>query len=115
MAIKVKLNSNLRALAQNYRTKVEQVAQSSAEEIASLAAQLAPQRSGHLALESIAVALTASTSVFRVIAHTADSTHPEYAAFVEYGTEHSAAQPFLRPAYEFVRPRFENRLRHLKP
>jgi len=30
----------------------------------------------------------------------------EYGAYVEYGTRHMAAQPYLHPAYEEQRPRF---------
>lgn len=115
MAIKVKLNSSLRGLAASYRAKVEHVVAESAQEVASLARQFAPRATGHLAEESIAVTETGSTGVIRVVAQTADAEHPEYAMAVEYGTEHSPAQPFLRPAAEAVRPRMERRLRALKP
>lgn len=30
----------------------------------------------------------------------------EYAAYVEYGTRFMAAQPYLRPAFEAVKPQF---------
>lgn len=37
----------------------------------------------------------------------------EYAAYVEYGTRFMAAQPYLRPAFETMRPRFIADLRKL--
>ena len=38
----------------------------------------------------------------------------EYGVYVEYGTSHMAAQPYLTPAYEFVRPSFEEALARLE-
>lgn len=115
MSVRVKMKSNLRALKGRYRAKVERVVAETAVEVASIARQLAPRDTGHLAEESIAVVLTPSTGVARVVARTADAEHPEYALHVEFGTANADAQPFMGPAFEAVRPRMRRRLAHLKP
>ncbi len=114
MAIKIKINSSLRDLKGSYRDKVAKVVSESAVEIASIARQLAPKDTGHLADESIAVEQTPSTLVTRVVVKTADADHDEYGMHVEFGTSESAAQPFLRPAAAIVAPRMKRRLAHLK-
>jgi HK97 gp10 family phage protein len=115
MSVKVKLNKNFRGLKASYRAKCERVVAESAREVAAVASQLAPRDSGHLADESIAVVVTASTSVVRVVAQTADADHEEYSHLVEFGTSETDAQPFMGPAFDIVRPRMENRLRRLNP
>jgi HK97 gp10 family phage protein len=37
----------------------------------------------------------------------------EYSTYVEFGTRHRAARPYMRPAAEAVLPKFVEQLRHL--
>lgn len=46
-----------------------------------------------------------------VVVDTRDEKHPSYAAYLEYGTRHQGAQPFLIPAAEAERERFRRRIR----
>lgn len=43
------------------------------------------------------------------VAEVGPSTH--YAIYVEYGTKHMAARPYLRPAVDKVRPGFESAIK----
>lgn len=62
-----------------------------AEIVAARAAQLAPRLTGHLAAST-------DDSGGLVIANT------DYAGYVEYGSRHNKAQPFMRPAKDQMEP-----------
>lgn len=47
-------------------------------------------------------------------AHAVVGTGVEYATFVEYGTRHMAAQPYLIPAAEQARPKFLDACRRIE-
>jgi HK97 gp10 family phage protein len=112
MPLKVKLNDNLEKYSRQIKRNANRRLFQLAQEIASLAQQLAPVDTGHLRL-SISVVETVRSGIFRVVATTADGTHPEYAWFVEWGTRHSPAQPFLTPAYLAVKKRLDRYLKRL--
>ncbi len=79
------VNAALAAVALRVEAAGEPVEEAGAEIVAQLAQANAPRLTGKLATsvdeESGLVVVTA-----------------EYGAYVEYGTRHTAAQPFLRPA-----------------
>lgn len=63
----------------------------------------APMRTGNL---------RASIQTHRTGLHEAEvRVGAEYGTFVEHGTRHTAAKPFLAPAVEAERPRFLGRIR----
>lgn len=80
--------------------RTQKVLRESAHEIASVAEQLAPKRTGALA-ESIHVE---ETDAIRVV------VGKSYGKYPEYGTVHQAPQPYLRPAVNAERKRVRARL-----
>ena len=78
-----------------------------------MAIQNAPRRTGHLADESIHVVPAENPDVIRVVVSTADAEHDEYAAIVEYGSSRQAAEPYLTPAVEAVKPTLPNHYKKL--
>jgi HK97 gp10 family phage protein len=108
VSLKFKLTSRLSALADQLPANVRERSVQVAEEIAARARQNAPRRTGHLADESIHVVPTENPDVIQVVVSTADAEHEEYAADVEYGTSKQAAEPYLTPAVEAVKPDLPN-------
>lgn len=76
-----------------------------AESVARKARRLVPVDTGALK-ESIAVELNRRTGSASV---TVGNAQVDYAPFVEYGTRHTAAQPFLTPAAESEKKEMRNR------
>ena len=84
------------------RERVVKVVNETAQEVLSIAQQLAPvdtgflRASGHLEGD-------ARGELQKVV------FDAEYAGYVEFGTSRSAAQPFLRPAVASIKSRFNRR------
>jgi len=76
--------------------------QDAAEEIQYLAQELVPVKTGYL--KSTIHVQTFDELSLQVRADA------EYAAFVEYGTDKQAAQPFLTPAVEAIFPGLERKI-----
>lgn len=85
--------------------RVKAQIQKSVYQIASDARKLAPVDTGNLRSS-----ITGSSNVKAGFAGTV-STNVDYAAFVEFGTRKSPAQPFMFPAAESERPLFEEGMR----
>jgi HK97 gp10 family phage protein len=94
MTVRVNL-SGLRTISEALNEAISRGSGRAAHMIADLAAQLAPEKTGALK-RSIHVEPGASPSEWSVV------TDVPYAAFVEYGTADSEAQPFLTPAAEQI-------------
>ena len=108
MTIQLRLGLNsLADLAPRIMDAVDAEMEDAAEELAYIAQELAPVRTGFL---------RSSIHVER-IDHLALQVRAdaEYAAFVEYGTHRQAAQPFMTPAMETIKqsyaPRIARRIR----
>jgi HK97 gp10 family phage protein len=98
MTVKVELKlSRLRRVLQGEKAAIDRGANAYAEAVRDLAEQLAPYRTGALR-ESIHVEPGDVAGSYQVVASA------PYAVFVEYGTAHAAAQPFLTPAAEHTAP-----------
>lgn len=85
---------------------VDKVVRKTAFEIESVAKSRAPVDTGNL-----------KASISTMVdgpAHAVVGTNVEYAPFVEYGTRHMAAQPYLIPAAEQARPKFLDACRRLE-
>ena len=90
--------------------RAERAVHGTAENIKAGASGRAPRDTNHLADDSIRVERIDEHQAV-VIVQTADEKHPEYSRFVEQGTRHQAAQPFLIPAAEAERGPFIQRIR----
>jgi HK97 gp10 family phage protein len=112
MPLKVKLNDNLEKYSRRIKKNANRRLFQLAQEIASIAQQLAPVDTGHLRL-SISVVETVRSGIFRIVVTTADDKHPEYAAYIEWGWRNSPASPFLTPAYLAVKKRLDRYLKNL--
>lgn len=97
------VKNNFPAVRGEIRTQTVRVVNDTAAEVESIAKQLAPVETGRLR-DSIHTENYRNGELKRVVAEA------EYAGYVEYGTVHSAAQPFLRPAVESVKSRVNRRL-----
>jgi HK97 gp10 family phage protein len=87
----VQVQAALLAIIPRVDAADEVVEESSARIVASIAAQLAPRFTGHLAAST-------DEQSGMVVANT------PYAVFQEFGTRRHAAQPFLRPAKDRSEP-----------
>lgn len=98
MTVSVSLNlSRLRRVLQGEKAAIDRGARAYADAVADLAEQLAPVDTGALR-ESIHVEDGDVDGSYKVVASV------PYAVYVEYGTAHAAAQPFLTPAAQHVKP-----------
>lgn len=89
---------NFPQIIRGMATKADQIVRKAAFDIQAGAQQRAAVRTG---------AMRASIHARRVgPAHWEVNVGVEYGVYVEYGTVHMAAQPFLRPSIEAVRPSF---------
>lgn len=98
-----KLISNLTRIAAQAPQAAEAALQQTGEDIASLASQLAPVKTGALR-DSIRPENVSEGTVLV-------GTDKEYAVYVEYGTSESAAQSFLTPAFLQSEATFKVRLK----
>lgn len=105
-----KLTGDLTKRMRRGEKRTGQAVQSSTKRIAKGAQTRAPRDTNHLADESISVERIDEHTAY-VVVQTADATHPEYSRFVELGTRHHAAQPFLIPAVEAEREPFVRKIR----
>lgn len=104
--LKVKVaNNRLPKLNSQLRERALKIIQDGAQQTADMAKSLAPVDTGFLR-GSIHV-------------ETQDSGHAQvvveasYGQFVEYGTVKMAAQPYLTPAVELVKPQLINKLKNI--
>jgi len=93
----VEYKTNIRAISRALEGALNDGLKETADDILDLAQQLCPVKSGDLKASGHTVPLG---NVWQVIF---DADH---AAFVEFGTQNQAAQPFLSPAVESVDPTF---------
>jgi HK97 gp10 family phage protein len=102
------VTNSIDTINKQIQAKVDGITESTAQEIASIARQLAPKgktkrkRKGLPLWQTIVAGKVDKVWKVRVSA--------PYAGFVEYGTVHQAAQPFLRPAINHVKTRFARRV-----
>lgn len=89
----------------NLTERADQVVQKVAHDIEGGAKQRAPVDTGHLR-NSIQAQRTGDAEAEVTVG-------AEYAGYVEYGTRHMAAQPYLTPAAEEQREPFEQAMRQL--
>lgn len=104
--IRFTIKSNLDQLPQEVRLEAEARCFRASLEIASLAAQLAPVDTGELS-ESVGVAQGTDGKTWLITVNAGHAVH------VEYGTENSEAQPYLRPACNALIPELRADLRKL--
>lgn len=98
MSISVTLTlSRLRRVIAGEQAALDRASRNYAEAVADLAQQLAPVDIGALR-ESIHVEAGDRPGAYKVVASV------PYAAAVEFGTHKMAAQPYLTPATQHVRP-----------
>lgn len=103
---KVKLVSRIPEAARNIRRQAEEATLQAAQDVAVIARQRAPVKTGNL---------RDSITVYRNTQGNAEvGTDVEYAKAVEYGTSRQAAQPYLRPAMEAVKPQLIKKLKRMK-
>lgn len=103
---KVKLVSRIPEAERNLRRMAEETVGEAAQACAVIARQLVPVRTGAL---RDSIAAYRNTRLNWVVG----AAEP-YAKFVELGTSTRAAQPFLRPAAEAVKPKLMRRLQGMK-
>lgn len=94
----VSLTSRLPVIAAEMRPKAALAVQKTASDLEGHAKQNAPVDTGYLQGSIQAEQVAELTSVVNVGA--------EYGVYVEFGTSRMAAQPYLVPAAETVRPAF---------
>lgn len=94
---------DFRRLAEEVRKALETAIQENADDLQAVARRNAPVRTGFLR-DHINV-------VKQGPLHVDVTSEAPYASFVEFGTRYMAAQPYLMPAIEEVRPRAEDRVR----
>jgi len=85
MPTTVKVKNKLPAIATTLKSNADRIQTTTAAQIAKLARERAPRRTGLLRLSTSSAKNIASSKVF-------------YARYQEFGTRHMRAQPFLRPA-----------------
>lgn len=96
------VNSRLSEIAASLPKRVDRAVKEAAEEVANQARLRAPVRSG--ALKAAINVQREGRGRYSVVAGDGDVF---YGHLVEYGTSHSAAQPFLIPALEVSKPRVD--------
>jgi HK97 gp10 family phage protein len=96
----VEYKSNLRQIAAQIDSEMDLAMADTAEDIRTLAAQLAPKRSGDLSRSGKVTKKGAGHY------ETSFGDGLTYAVYVEYGTAVSPAQPFLTPAAAAIDPLF---------
>jgi len=93
----------------------EQAAAKGAKAIVTRAKRLAPKRTHALEKAIEATKVTGLVYIIGVRQGDGSRTDPaQYAHFVEYGTVHAEAQPFIRPAAELERAYLPTRMRQVK-
>ena len=117
-----KFQARLRAIPKAARDAVEPALATGGYEIAEAIEALAPEDEGDL-IGSIAVTLPGHSTppysqpgggqVVPVdqVAITAGNSDVRYPHLVEYGTTHTAAQPFFWPGYRLARRKAQNRVK----
>ena len=96
MSVSVKLNmSKLRRIISGEERAILAGLEDAARQVRDLAEQLAPVDTGYMR-SHIVVEAGPRPGMYSVVAQA------EYAVFVELGTRHMAAQPFLAPAFRRV-------------
>lgn len=101
-------NNRLGALASRLRPQVSQIIRKAAFDVEARSKELVPVDTGALQ-NSIQSEMTGDLSAVVAVGM-------EYAPYVEYGTSRSAAQPYLTPAADAVRPGLEAAIQDaLKP
>ena len=107
MAIRITVQSNrLPAVAAKLPAAANIVLERHGREMEATAKRLVPVDTGALR-DSIAWEMTGETSGQLVAGQ-------EYAGYVEFGTRHAAAQPYIRPAFEQQRPEIEAAFRRIQ-
>lgn len=108
MPIAIEVRSNmLPGMGGRMLARVAEVVAEAAIDCQSLAKTFVPKDTGTLARSIGAEPENAEQTVWVV------GTNVEYAPYVEFGTVHMAAQPYMTPASEQVRPRFISRLENV--
>ncbi len=103
MAARVTLTGDLTKRMRAGERMARTAVQNTAKDIVKGAQQRVPVDTGHLKASISYERLDEHAALVMVKAH--------YGHFVEYGTRHMGAQPFLTPAAEGQRKPFEQRLR----
>lgn len=111
LGVKVTKRNRIPEVRANLRPRVEAMVNAAATQIAVIARQLCPVDTGALR-DSIAIETYAGHRAGFGMAK-AVVVFEHYAPFVEFGTSKSAAQPFLMPAFEAVRPSLEQELKKI--
>lgn len=104
-----KLTGDLTKRMRRGERRTNAAVQSTAKAIVKGAQTHVPVDTGHLRGSIKADKLEGDQALVTV--DTRDDRHPSYAAYVEYGTRHMAAQPFLIPAAEAEREPFRRKIR----
>lgn len=100
MPIRVHVNVNLKAVSERIHAKAAVAVEKAAFDIEAHAKANAPVRTGFLR-SSIVAEPTGNPLRWLVTAYAG------YSQFVEYGTRNMAAQPYMTPAAELVRPQLQ--------
>lgn len=108
------LSRDLQRAPAHVVTSMRVLVDHTAERIAQQARQRAPRGETGNLRASIVVKETGPLS--RAVTAGARNTSPNafYAGFVEYGTAHMAAQPFLNPVVDTEEPAFYDRVRAIR-
>lgn len=108
LGVKVTKRNRIPELRKQLRPRLAKIIDDYANQIASIARQLCPVDTGRLR-DSIAVETYSGHRpgfgvAKRVVVGAKNDQGVEYGPFVEFGTVHMAAQPFLMPAFLSVQP-----------
>lgn len=125
---KERLRKKLRAIPVAARAEIHAALEKSASELAATATSLAPKKTGALAasigytfgeykpdnanvrgIKTFGADNGVGDPDLTVTVHVGDAK-AFYAAFVEFGTQKSSAQPFFFPAYRLVKKRVKGRV-----
>lgn len=99
----IRKSGDINALARKQRAKVSAALAESAQVAASLARQVVPVKTGYL--KSTIFVSQEGELRFEI------GASAPYASYIELGTVHQEAQPFIRPSVEMARQHLRNILR----
>jgi len=115
MSVRIKVDSKIPQLTESVRRKAQAAIAKAASDIEAQAKARAPEDTG-LLKNSINTHREEPGGVGGQLRHFWVIESPvHYSVYQEFGTRKMAAQPYMVPAVEFVKPSFEMAMRSLVP